>query len=143
MQYLYTRLNIWLGLRPCIPNFKANIWVGFLVGMSFRDFQNLIVTSFFCNFRKVRNRTNSKFSINSECLETPVSELFWTFSVNFDPKTGFFWPKNRKLFPNLFPNYFCKIFASLKSSGFSEKIPNFESRTFPKLTKTKSSEIDV
>ncbi len=32
----------------------------------------------FCNFWKVWNRTNSEFSVNSECSETPV----------FDPKTG-------------------------------------------------------
>jgi len=41
----------------------------------FRDFQNSILTSFFRNFWRVRNRTNSEFSVNSECSETPVSEL--------------------------------------------------------------------
>jgi len=52
-----------------------------------------------------------------------VSELF-------DPKTGFFDSKSRKLFPNLFLNYFREIFGSSKSLGFSEKIPNFENRNF-------------
>ncbi len=46
-------------------------------------------------------------------------------------------------FPNFFPNFFREIFASSKNSGFSEKFPNFENRTFPKLAKTKSSEKPV
>jgi len=64
-------------------------------------------------------------------LETPVSKLFQTFlnfSKLFDPKTGFFDsetgffdPKNRKLFPNLFPNYLCEIFAQ-----FLQKFCEFE-----------------
>ncbi len=73
----------------------------------FCDFRNSILTSFFCNFRKVWNRTNSKLSINSECLETPV----------FDPNTlknRVFWPKNRVFDPktgNYFQTYFWTIFA--------------------------------
>jgi len=85
----------------------------------FRNFQSSILTSFFRNFRKVWNRTNSEYSVNSECSETPV----------FDP--------------NLLPNYFCKIFASLKKLDISKKFPNFDNRTIPKLAKTKSLENSV
>jgi hypothetical protein len=60
--------------------------------------------SFFHNFWKVPNRTNSEFSVNSECSETPDSELFPNFltqkQVFFDPKTG-----------NYFWTYFWTIFA--------------------------------
>jgi hypothetical protein len=84
--------------------------------------------------------------VNSKCSETPVSEIFQTFSKLFDPKTGFFDsktgffdPKNRKLLLN----YFCEIFASSKRQDISEKFPNFKKRTIPKLAKTKISENSV
>jgi len=51
--------------------------------------------------------------------------------------------KNRKLFPNLFANYFRKIFVSSKRPDISKKFPNFDNRTIPKLAKTKSSENSV
>ncbi len=47
----------------------------------------------FPNIRKFRNRTNSKFSVNSECLETPAFDPKTGVSKLFDPKTGFFDPK--------------------------------------------------
>jgi len=92
----------------------------------FHDFRSSILTSFFCNFWKVGNRTNSECSVSSECLETPV----------FDPKTTVF-------DLNLFPNYFRKIFVSLKKTDISKKFPNFDTRTTPKLAKKKSSENSV
>jgi len=46
---------------------------------------------------------------------------FWTFFQTFWPKNRVFRPINRKLFLNLFPNYFCEIFASSKSLGFFRK----------------------
>jgi hypothetical protein len=98
----------------------------------FCNFRNSILRTFFRKFWKVPNRTNSDFSVNSECSETPVF-------LNFDPKTL----KNRKLFPNLFPSYFHKIFASLKKPDISEKFPNFENRTIPNFAKMKSSENSV
>jgi len=61
-----------------------------------------------------------------------------------------FWPQNpcfclkiRKLFLNLFPSYFRKIFASSKRPDISKKFPTFDNRTIPKLAKTKSSENSV
>jgi len=66
-------------LRPCILNFKPNIRVAFWVGTSFSRFPKFDFNILFCNFWKVRKRTNSEFSVNSECLETPVSELFPKF----------------------------------------------------------------
>jgi len=134
---------LWYSIRPCILNFKPNIRVGFRVGTSFSRFPKFNFNVIFLYFRKVWNRTNSKFSVISECSETSVSELFRTFSKLSDSQTGFFWPKNRKLFPNLFLNYFRKIFASLKRPDISEKFPIFKNWTIPKLVKTKSSEISI
>jgi len=59
------------------------------------------------------------------------------------PKPLFFDPKTGGFDPNLFPNYFCKIFASSKNPDISKKFPNFHNRTIPKLAKTKSSENSV
>ncbi len=47
------------------------------------DFRSSILTSFFCNFWKVQNITNFEYSVNLECLETPV----------IDPKTPVIDPK--------------------------------------------------
>jgi len=121
----HLRFSQWK-VRPCIPNLNSNVWVGIRVGTSFSWFSKFNFNIIFCNFRKNRNRTNFKYSVNLECLETPV----------FDPKTPVF-------DPNLFPNYFCKIFASSKKLDISEKFPNFDNQTIPKLTKTKSSENSV
>ncbi len=49
----------------------------------------------------------------------------------------------RTLISELFSELFRKIFASSKKPDISEKFPNFENRTIPKLAKTKSSEIFV
>ncbi len=92
----------------------------------FCNFRSSILTSFFCNFWKVRNRTNSEYSVNSECLETLV----------FDLKTGVFDPE-------LFPNYFCKMFTSSIKPDISKKFQNFCNWTIPKLTITKYSENSV
>ncbi len=71
----------------------------------------------------------------------PRNRVFWLKNRFFWPKNRVFWPKNRKLFPNLFLNYFCDIFASLKRPNISKKILNFKNRTIPKLAKTKSSKV--
>jgi len=92
----------------------------------FRNFWSLILTSF-CNFWKVRNRTNSEYSVISECSETPV----------FDPKTTVFASKTGVIDPNIFPNYFHKIFRSSKKLDISKKFLNFDNRTIPKLVKKK------
>ncbi len=69
----------------------------------FRNFQSLILKSFYCYIRKIQNKTNSEYSVNLECLETPV----------FDPKTPIFASKTGFFDPNIFPNYIREIFASL------------------------------
>jgi len=65
---------------------------------------------------------------------------FWPQNPCFHLKNRVFWPKNRKLFPNLFPNYFRKIFVNSKRPDISKKFPNFDNQTIPKLAKTKSLE---
>jgi len=55
---------------------------------------------------------------------------------HFDPKTGFF-DKNRKLFPNLFPNYFCKNFTSSKRSDISDKISELRKPNYSETRKNK------
>ncbi len=113
------------------------------VRTSFSRFPKFNFNIIFCNFGKVRNRTNSKFSVNLECSETPVFDpkpaVFASKTRCFCLKNRIFWLKNRKLFPN----YFRKNFASSKSPDISKKFPNFDNRTIPKLTKTKSSENSV
>jgi hypothetical protein len=69
------------------------------------------LTSFFRNFWKILNRTNSEYSINSEYAETPV----------FDPQTPVFASKAGFFDPNLFPNFFCKIFCEFGKTGFYQK----------------------
>ncbi len=119
----------YISLRPCIPNLNSNV----CVGTSFSQFSKFNFNVIFCILQKVRNRTKSEYSVNLECLETPV----------FDPKTSAFASKTGFFDPNLFPNYFCKIFASLKKMDISKKIPNFNNWTIPKLAKTKSLENSV
>jgi len=116
----------------------------------FRNFRNLILTSFLRNFWKVRNRTNSEFSVNSECSETRVSELFDPQTGFIDPQTGFIDPQTGVFDPktgNYFQTYFQTIFAKFlrvkKVWVFPKKNLNFKNQTFPKLAKTKSSEISV
>jgi len=92
----------------------------------FRENKNSILTSFFCNFWKIQKRTNSEYSVNLECSETPV----------FDPKTHVF-------DPNLFLNFSPKIFTNSEKPGISEKFPNFGNQTIPKLGKMKNAEISV
>ena len=45
--------------------------------------------------------------------------------------------------PNFLPNFFRGNFRTSEIPVITEKFPNFENRTFPKLAKTKSSEISV
>jgi len=75
-------------------------------------------TSFFQNFQNLQNfRIITEFFLNLN-----FQTFFRTFSRKF------------RQFENS---------ASSKIPVFSEKFPNFENRTFPKLAKTKSSEISV
>jgi hypothetical protein len=53
--------------------------------MSFSQFPKF---DFNVIFWKVWNRTITKFSVNSECLETPVFDPKTGVSKLFDPKTG-------------------------------------------------------
>jgi hypothetical protein len=116
-----------LFVRPCILNFKPNIWVGFRVGTSFSQFTKFNFNVIFCNFQKVQNRTNSKFSVNSECSETPVSKLF-------DPKTGnYFWI--------YFPTIFAKFLRVQKDRIFLKKFWTLKTDLFWNLQKQKVQKI--
>ncbi len=84
--------QVW-SLRPCIPNFKTNIQVGFWVRTSFLRFPKFNFNVIFCNFWK-------------PLLLTP-KQGFPNFFRPFDPKTGFFDPKTG----NYFRTYFRTIFA--------------------------------
>ncbi len=94
------------------PNW--NIRVGIQVGTSFRKNKNLILASFFCNFWKIWNRTNSEYFVSSEYLETPV----------FDPKTGLLTQKG-DFDPNLFLNFFVK-FSWIQKTGVFRKISKLQ-----------------
>jgi len=129
--------NLHTLLRPCIPNFKPNIRVGFWVGMSFSRFLNLILTSFFVIFGKFGIEQFPKF------LEIPNirKTLFPNFSKRFDPKTGFFDSKTGffvrfQILPSFIWN-FCNKVRNLNCrtffQTFSQKFCEFEnSGFFPK-----------
>jgi len=117
----------------------------------------------FPKFPNIRKNQFPKFPNFFRNFQT-FSELF---SKLFDWKTGFFALKPQILhhffeifeiyihfriitelfsehkLPNFFPNFFRGNFRTSEIPVISEKIPNFENRTFPKLAKTKSSEISV
>jgi len=93
-----------LRLRPCIPNLNLNVWVGIRVGTSFLRFP--------------------KFDFNV---------IFGMFgNPCFRLKNRFFWPKNRNLFPNLFPKYFREILASSKILFFLVSTQNIPRPCFSK-----------
>jgi len=87
----------------------------------FSDFQSLSLMSFFCNFRKVWNRTISK-----------ISEHFPKFSKLFDPKTGFFDSKTGFFALDFkFYVYLFEIFViDIKFWLISELFPNLNFWTF-------------
>jgi len=78
---------------------------------------------------------------------TELFQTLWPKNKVFDSKTQtlhtFF--KIFKIYVHfqIISELFCKNFASSKIPFFSEKFPNFDSRTFPKLAKLKSSENSV
>ncbi len=112
------------------PAFQTWTWMfesEFESEQVFWNFQSLILTSFFCNFWKVRKRTNSEYSVNLECSETPV----------FDPKPPVFTSKTGFFDPNLFP--FLENFCELKKMDISKKNPNFGNRTIPKLSNSETT----
>jgi hypothetical protein len=80
----------------------------------FCDFQNSILTSFFRNFRKVWNRTNSEFSVNLECSET----LFLTLISLFLPQKQVFLTQKQENISELIFQNFCKF----KKTGYFQKI---------------------
>jgi hypothetical protein len=90
----------------------------------FHNFRSSSLTSFFLNFWKVWNRTNSEIFKSLEFSEIAVFNPKTWVSELFDPKTE---------------NYFRTFFASSKNWLFL----NFKKQTFPKLAKMKSSEISV
>jgi len=139
-----SRMNfVVCGLRPCIPNFKPNIRVGFWVGTSFLQYPKFDFNVIFCNFQKVRNRTNFKLSVSLECSEAPV----------FDPKTlnnRFFWPNNRVFYPetgNYFRTYFRSVFAKFlrvwKTRIFLKNFRTLKTQLFRNSRKWKVRKISI
>jgi len=59
------------------------------------------------------------------------------------PKPLFLSQKTGVFDPNLFQNFFHKIFTNLEKPGVSKKFLNFENGTIPKLAKMKNSENSV
>ncbi len=143
------------------PKFKFNV-----IFCNFQKFWNRTISKISENVQK------TLFLNVRKTLFPKFSELFQTFSKLFVPKTGFFDSKTQtlrsffeifkidiqfwliskllisKLFSKLkFSNFFLIIFAKIsrvqKFMFFSEKFPNFDSRTFLKLAKTKSLESSV
>jgi len=80
----------------------------------FRNFRN----SIFCNFWKVWNITNSEFSKNLECKETPV----------FDPKTPVFASKTGFLTPK--QEIISKLIFKLPKPNYSKTLENKKFRKF-------------
>jgi hypothetical protein len=103
-----------------------------------RNFQSLILTSFFRNFRKVWNRTNSKFSVILKCSETPV----------FDPKTlflpqrqGFFYSKTGNYFQTYFQTIFTKFLRVQKDQIFPKNFRTLITELFRNSRKQKVQKI--
>jgi len=102
--------------------------------------------SFFRNFRKVRNRKNSEFSVNSECLETPV---FWTLTPKpsktgfFHPKTGFFTQKQvfltqkQEIISELISKLFLRNFCEFKKTRYCRKISKLWKPNYSETRKNK------
>ncbi len=102
----------------------------------FRDFQSSSLTSFFHNFWKVWNRTNSEFSVNSECSETPVSELFPNFSQLF----ANFLTKNRlflTLKQEIISEFFSQNFREFEKNGYLRKISEIRKTNFSETCENK------
>jgi len=101
----------------------------------FCDFQNSIFTSFFVIFVKFGiELLYSKLSINSECSETPVSELFPNFLTQ---KQGFLTHKQEiisELISKLFLRNFCEF---KKLRFFPKKFQTLKTEHFRNLRKQK------
>ncbi len=119
-------------VRPCIPNFLPNFWVGYRVGTSFLRFFNFELNIIFCNFWKVRK---SNFS------ETCKNENFGNFCLTQGLSTLL--PPTKALHSELFTelssrNEFSAIFEFRVECHFFTIFGKFGYQTFPKLTKMKS-----
>jgi len=75
--------------------------------MNFLRYPKFDFNVIFCNFWKVRNRTNSKFSVNSECSETPVSELFPNFLT-----------QKHEIISELISKLFLQNFCEFEKTGY-------------------------
>ncbi len=129
-----SHINFWIlmtsNVRPCIPNFKPNILVGFRVGTSFSQFPKFDFNVIFCNFWKVQNRTISKFSVYSKCSETPVFDPKTLKNRFFDPKTGFFDAKTGNYLQTYFPTIFAKFLRVRKDRIFLKNFQNLKTELF-------------
>ena len=100
--------------------------------------------NFFRNYRTFY-RTFPNFLTKKQVF-LPSNLKFYIIFSKFSKFTKF--SNNYRTFyqtwiSELFSELFRENSASLKIPFFSEKFPKFENRTFPKLAKTKSSEISV
>jgi hypothetical protein len=84
-------------------------------------------------FRKVRNRTNSKFSVNSECLETPV---FDPLTPVFASKQGFL-TKNHEIIFKLISELFLQNFCEFKKTGYFRKISKLQKPNYSETRENK------
>jgi hypothetical protein len=101
------------------------------------DFRNSILTSFFCYFRKVWNRTNSEFSVNSECLETPVFLIL----TPKPSKTRFFKQKTGNYFQTDFRIIFTKFSRVWKDRIFPKNFRTLKTELFRNSRKQKVQKI--
>ncbi len=136
LSYHFTivRLLITNNQGPVFQTFNQTFESVFESERVFHNFRSSSLRSFFRNFLKVRNRTSFWLKNRFFSLD------FKFYIVLFE---SFFIDVQYRLIFELFPNFFCENFASLKIQVISEKFPNFEQRTFPKLVKMKSSEISI
>ncbi len=88
----------------------------------------------FSYFRKVWDRTNSKFSVSLECLETPVFYPQTLKNMDFDPKIGFFDTKTGNYFQTNFQTIFAKFLRVRKTLIF---LKNFRTKLYRNLQKQK------
>jgi len=74
--------------------------------------------SFFHNFQKIWNRTNSEYAINLKYADNPVIDAK---TPVFASATGFFDPKTGVFNPNLFLNFFLQNFHEFRKTGLFQK----------------------
>jgi len=92
----------------------------------FRNFQSSVLTSFFRNFWKVWNRTNSELSENFGMFGNPCfwpkTPCFWQRKPVFDPQTPGFASKKQEIICELMSELFLQNFCEFEKTGYFWKI---------------------